>query len=89
MKDKINIDTTKPYTLLKGDTLELLPLFEPNTFDAVFTDPPYASGSTTTKGRMMTTAKKIYKRKKLTIHCLISQVTSKTNYHGRFGLLHG
>lgn len=58
MTDKIKIDKTKPYTLLKGDALELLPLFEPNTFDAVICDPPYASGSTTTKGRMMTTARK-------------------------------
>jgi len=58
MTDKIVIDKSKPYTLLKGDALELLPLFEPNTFDAVITDPPYASGSTTTKGRMMTTARK-------------------------------
>lgn len=58
MKDKIVIDYNKPYTLLQGDALELLPLFEPSSVDAVITDPPYASGSTGTSGRMMTTSRK-------------------------------
>lgn len=43
---------------MHGDALDLLTKFEPNTFDAVITDPPYASGSTTMKGRMKTTAQK-------------------------------
>lgn len=54
----IKIDPNKKYTLIHGDTLEILPQFEPNLFDAVIADPPYASGSTTMKGRMMDTAKK-------------------------------
>jgi site-specific DNA-methyltransferase (adenine-specific) len=56
--DKITIDKHKKYQLIHGDALDVLPKFEPNVFDAVITDPPYASGSTTMKGRMKSTAQK-------------------------------
>ncbi len=56
--DTIQIDMTKKYTLIKGDMIEVLPLFEPNTFDALITDPPYASGGKTTQERMKNTGKK-------------------------------
>lgn len=54
----IKIDPNKKYTLFKGDMLTMLPLFESNTFDALITDPPYASGATSTAGRMQSTSKK-------------------------------
>lgn len=41
------------WSILHGDSLQLLRQFEPNSFDAIITDPPYASGgsSQTTKNR--------------------------------------
>ena len=40
------------FTLLKGDTFELLDKFSPNTFDMIFADPPYflSSGGISCKG---------------------------------------
>ncbi|MFP2958871.1 DNA-methyltransferase [Myxococcus sp. 1LA] len=40
------------YTLLHGDSLELMSQFEPQTFDMIFADPPYflSNGGTTCKG---------------------------------------
>ncbi|AGC46914.1 DNA-methyltransferase [Myxococcus stipitatus] len=40
------------WTLLRGDSLELLQQFEPQTFDMIFADPPYflSNGGTTCKG---------------------------------------
>lgn len=46
-------ENIKPYVyyeeekliLLKGNCLEILPLFEPKTFDLVLTDPPYANNT--------------------------------------------
>ena len=32
------------WSILQGDALKVLGTFAPNTFDAVITDPPYASG---------------------------------------------
>ena len=39
------------WSILHGDSLQIIRQFEPNSFDAVITDPPYASGgsSQTTK----------------------------------------
>ena len=34
----------KNWTILHGDTLKLVKAFQPGIFDAVITDPPYASG---------------------------------------------
>ena len=34
------------WRILHGDTLKLVKAFQPGTFDAVITDPPYASGGT-------------------------------------------
>jgi len=41
------------WSILHGDSLRILRQFEPNSFDAIITDPPYASGgsSQTTKNR--------------------------------------
>ena len=41
------------WLILHGDSLQILRQFEPNSFDAIITDPPYASGgsSQTTKNR--------------------------------------
>ncbi len=36
----------KNWTILHGDTLKLVKAFQPGIFDAVITDPPYASGGT-------------------------------------------
>ena len=35
------------WEIIQGDALQLLPNFAPGTFDAVITDPPYASGGRT------------------------------------------
>ncbi len=43
MKDAIS----KPWEIIHGDALKLISTFEPNTFDAIITDPPYASGGRT------------------------------------------
>ena len=41
------------WSILHGDSLQIIRQFEPNRFDAIITDPPYASGgsSQTTKNR--------------------------------------
>ena len=41
------------WSILHGDSLQIIRKFEPNSFDAIITDPPYASGgsSQTTKNR--------------------------------------
>ena len=38
---------TPTWSIIQGDALKILPTFAPNTFDAVITDPPYASGGRT------------------------------------------
>ena len=35
------------WEIIQGDALKVLHGFEPDTFDAVITDPPYASGGRT------------------------------------------
>lgn len=40
----------KNWTILHGDTLKLVKAFQPGIFDAVITDPPYASGGTKQNG---------------------------------------
>ena len=37
-------DNRKPWEIIHGDALKLLGSYEPGSFDAVITDPPYASG---------------------------------------------
>ncbi|NIJ75063.1 DNA modification methylase [Xanthomonas campestris] len=37
--------------LLQGDALTILPTLEANSFDALITDPPYASGGLTAAAR--------------------------------------
>jgi site-specific DNA-methyltransferase (adenine-specific) len=49
---------TSNCTVIYGDVLEVLRGFEDNTFGAVITDPPYASGGLHTKARQATTAAK-------------------------------
>ena len=43
------------WRILHGDTLKLVKAFQPGTFDAVITDPPYASGGTKQNERNRTT----------------------------------
>ncbi len=38
-------------TLCRGNALEILPLIEPESIDALITDPPYSSGATHKAGR--------------------------------------
>ena len=44
----------KNWTILHGDTLKLVKAFQPGIFDAVITDPPYASGGTKQNGTHVT-----------------------------------
>ena len=49
---------TPTWEILQGDALQIIPTFAPNTFDAVITDPPYASGGRTQTEKNRSTAKK-------------------------------
>jgi site-specific DNA-methyltransferase (adenine-specific) len=46
------------WRILHGDTLKLVQSFKPGTFDALITDPPYASGGTKQNERNRTTNQK-------------------------------
>ena len=46
------------WEILHGDTLKLVKAFKPGIFDAVITDPPYASGGTKQNERNRTTNQK-------------------------------
>ena len=46
------------WNILHGDTLKLVKGFQPGIFDAVITDPPYASGGTKQNERNRTTNQK-------------------------------
>ena len=46
------------WKILHGDTLKLVKAFQPGIFDAVITDPPYASGGTKQNERNRTTNQK-------------------------------
>ncbi len=46
------------WEIIHGDALKVLPQFAPDTFDAVITDPPYASGGRTPAEKNRSTAKK-------------------------------
>jgi len=45
------MNDNQTWQLIHGDALKVLGSFAPNTFDAVITDPPYASGGRTHKRR--------------------------------------
>ena len=46
------------WKIIHGDALKVLESFEPGTFDAVITDPPYASGGRTQAERNKSTTQK-------------------------------
>ena len=46
------------WEIIHGDSLTVLESFPPGTFDAVITDPPYASGGRTQAEKSKATAKK-------------------------------
>ena len=46
------------WEIIHGDALKVLEGFAPNTFDAVITDPPYASGGRTQAEKNKSTARK-------------------------------
>ena len=46
------------WEIIHGDSLTVLESFPPSTFDAVITDPPYASGGRTQAEKSKSTAKK-------------------------------
>ena len=52
----MNVDSR--WDIIHGDSLKLLPGFSPGSFDAVITDPPYASGGRTQAEKNKSTAKK-------------------------------
>lgn len=43
----MNDTNGRPWEIIHGDALKLISGFEPGTFDAIITDPPYASGGRT------------------------------------------
>lgn len=50
--------TNMDYQIIQGDALEVLRSFEPNSFDAVITDPPYSSGGLYMSAKTRSTAEK-------------------------------
>ncbi|MNM39812.1 Modification methylase DpnIIB [compost metagenome] len=54
--------------LLKGDALSLLPTLESGSFDALITDPPYASGGLTAAARQKPPSEKYVQGGKVTRH---------------------
>ncbi len=48
----------KPWEIIHGDALQHISQFAPNTFDAVITDPPYASGGRTQAEKKKSTPEK-------------------------------
>lgn len=46
-------------TLLHGDNLDYFRTFQPGQFDAIITDPPYASGGLTRQSRSAAPSKNI------------------------------
>lgn len=74
------------WRILHGDTLKLVQSFKPGTFDALITDPPYASGGTKQNERNRTTNQKysrlstsygaVMDRCRSTVRCLAYPVCS-------------
>ena len=58
MRSYLNKITTQPWTIIQGDALKVLEGFAPGTFDAVITDPPYASGGRTQAEKNKSTVQK-------------------------------
>ena len=52
------MNDNQKWEIIQGDALKVLSGFTPNTFDAVITDPPYASGGRTQAEKNKSTAKK-------------------------------
>ena len=52
------MNDNQTWQLIHGDALKVLGSFAPNTFDAVITDPPYASGGRTQAEKNRSTARK-------------------------------
>lgn len=46
------------WTMLHGDTIQIVQQFAPNSFDAIITDPPYASGGATAAEKNRSTNQK-------------------------------
>ena len=55
-----NVLMNDKWNIIHGDALKLLGGFSPGTFDAIITDPPYASGGRTQAERTKSTTKKLY-----------------------------
>ena len=53
-----NKTNTKNWSILQGDSLQVLKAFECNTFDAIICDPPYASGGRTQAEKVKSTTRK-------------------------------
>lgn len=72
------------WKILHGDTLKLVKAFQPGIFDAVITDPPYASGGTKQNERNRTTNQK-YSSMKQRMHCRILMGITRTSVPGPTG----
>lgn len=76
------------WRILHGDTLKLVKAFQPGTFDAVITDPPYASGGTKQNERNRTTNQK-YSSMSPEKPCQILTATRKISVPGPIGWQNG
>ncbi len=55
---------TPTWEIIRGDALSVIPTFAPGTFDAIITDPPYASGGRTQAEKNKSTTQKYSSAKK-------------------------
>ena len=58
VETELSMNDNQTWQLIHGDALKVLGSFAPNTFDAVITDPPYASGGRTQAEKNRSTARK-------------------------------
>ena len=54
------MNDNQKWEIIQGDALKVLSGFAPNTFDAVITDPPYASGGRTQAEKNKSTAREVF-----------------------------
>ena len=72
------------WTILHGDTLQVIRAFKPQVFDALITDPPYASGGWKPSEKNRTTNQK-YSSMNPRTPCRISTGITGTREAGRDG----
>lgn len=80
----MQVNETKNWTIIQGDALKVLEGFAPGTFDAVITDPPYASGGRTQAEKNKSTVQKYSSMGEMRLRLLMeTQRISGAGHAGR------